>query len=312
MDVIAMTSAELAAAMGHPDAQAVTIPADVSVYASGYGNMYYVVYAHRAIEVSRQTGSLTAFSVFQERSWTGFHFSTLSLAMGYAFRLIDELRQAGVALVHRRDGMYVRTQRSPEPTLLDYVRNAQAHQAHRLWVTTAKHLDFFGHILVRCGLNTDALMRNAAGIADNSMMRNEIAVIAQRLRERAGQLDSEVRQRAEQPQRRAESGERRSRRSTNLAFDARALRGLARVIEKDAGDLGPQPGDHVVRFRNAINARGREQHVRHTVEEARALARDYRPYNNTDVTIHRVVSVHFDTVCYDEVPLDSAASQVRI
>jgi hypothetical protein len=310
MDVIAMTNEQLAAAMGHSDAQALPIPVDVSVYASGHGNGFYVVYAHRAIQVSRQTGSQTAYTVYQERSWTGFHYSTLSGAMGHAFRLIEHVRDDGATLVHRRDGMYVHTKRVPKPTRLDYVANEQACQAHRLWLTTAKHLDFFDHILVRCGLNPDALLAGACRITNYTAMRRGIAALAQRLRDRAGQLEREIQQRKEQPERHAEANDRRARRSTNLAFDARALRGLARVIEKEAAHRDPQPGDYVVWFRNAINTRGREQHIRSTIDEARSLAMYYQPFNNTDATIRRVVSVHYDTVCYDEVPLASTASQV--
>lgn len=47
----------------------------------------------------------------------------------------------------------------------------------------------------------------------------------------------------------------------------------------------PFVGPFTVHFRNAISSHGREQRTTPDVTEARALARDHRPWNNTDARI---------------------------
>jgi hypothetical protein len=63
---------------------------------------------------------------------------------------------------------------------------------------------------------------------------------------------------------------------------------------------GPKVGDFVVYFRNAING-SREEHVCGDVESAQLLAKTHRPFNNTDVRIRKVISLHYDSPVMDDV-----------
>jgi hypothetical protein len=164
--------------------------------------------------------------------------------------------------------------------------------AHDMFTTLARRLDGMGHILTRCALDADELLELACRATTLRRMRDNIGKIVHQLRLQVILLDTLVELRAHAPHYLPADDALVSRPARNLAWDARRLRALAAVVERQMAALhklahapvqGPKQAYTVV-FRNAING-VYETHGRNTRAEAEKLADEYLPFNNTAVVI---------------------------
>ncbi|CAL9677538.1 hypothetical protein SUDANB95_07863 (plasmid) [Actinosynnema sp. ALI-1.44] len=195
--------------------------------------------------------------------------------------------------VHSRDGM----RHVPVETWMsaEWAEGAAVH-AHTMFRKLAGHLDFMAHILERSGLNVDDLLDGASRAVYPAAMRRRVEEIAERLRAQADLLEGWVWWRGFAPRNVPEDDPVAWRPLNNLTWDAKKMRGMARLIERDVTvppPPAPRPvhvGDLHLVFRNAINGRT-ETHFPATLEEAALLARDHRPFNNTGVQLFRVTEI---------------------
>jgi hypothetical protein len=277
------------------------IPEDVTVYDSAFGSYFYLRFAGRTVTVAHRyaKGRVVEYEVYQEGFWHNSYHRSLTEALEAAFRKITDMRDMGIAIEHRRDGVHTTNRFTDQSARVELVVG-ELSSVHRLFVAVAGHLDANSHVLTRSQLDADALLSRASRADTPSRMRTAIAFIVESLREQAAVLDTIAGQRDVDPPRPPRDDSLEERPSTNLTWDARFLRSLASVIEKDAAPRGLKVGDFVVYFRNAING-SREEHVCGDVESAQLLAKTHRPFNNTDVRIRKVISLHYDSPVMDDV-----------
>ncbi|WP_285783501.1 hypothetical protein [Microbispora sp. NBRC 16548] len=236
-----------------------------------------------------------------------FRAGDLAKVSALATNLTEGIMAHLIAPIHRRDGM--RPVSFGDISNMAYGRwlSRKLPAAHDMFVTLARRLDFMAHVLARCDLDVDALLDIASRADNPTRMRVDIDTIAERLRDQARLLDSLVWLRDVAPHYLPQDDALAWRPLKNLAWDAGCLRKLADLIARDATQSQAPPrqpcvGELVVVFRNAINGEVQRRYSE-DLDEARRLAREHRPYNNTDVTIRRVVALQGDRPVTEAVSL---------
>jgi hypothetical protein len=219
----------------------VIIPEDVTVYDSAFGSYFYLRFAGRTVTVAHRyaKGRVVEYAVYQEGFWHNSYHRSLTEALEAAFRKITDMRDMGIAIEHRRVGVHT-TNRFTDQSARAELVVGELSSVHRLFVAVAGHLDANSHVLTRSQLDADALLSRASRADTPSRMRTAIAFIVERLREQAAVLDTIAGQRDVDPPRPPRDDSLEERPSTNLTWDARFLRRLASVIEKDAAPARPQ------------------------------------------------------------------------
>lgn len=275
----------------------IPIPADVSVFVSQFGAYTFIFAGHKAHIDTRFGGFSVPWILWGDRhsSLQANHFPSRAAATTHILARIDRFREEGMRLRHRAGGTEITYDgRNWELATSPGVERGLI-QAHHMFIEIARQLYGVQHILERNELALDELLVPLALCADNlPRMRCTVTHVASVLKSHADLLSWVAAERA--------TGMHRSflsdRPTLNLERDASWLRRGAGAIVRNSA-LDASPGDFRIQFSNGTGSPVRDgsvnhSHVRSDLTEARQLAWDYRPYNNTRATIRQIESIHID------------------
>ncbi|WP_216917310.1 hypothetical protein [Nocardia noduli] len=267
------------------DLSGVELPQGVTVHSSYYdANTRYVVFAGKSVRVDLSTAC--GFKVASEHRWAADReVPTFADATRIALDTIAQWREAGLRLEHRRDGIYQAHTSHGEWTQLTS-RSGDLRTAHELYRFAATHLGR-DDLARRYGFDVGTVLSPASHADTSAAMRICLNEVAATLRERANAVDTEEFGLDPTGQATTEYPP-----SSYERADARALRELAALIVE--GPPIAKPGDYIVTLRNAISTTGTLVTLHTDHDAAMKYARNQRPFNNTRVTVARVLGVHYD------------------